>query len=77
MQKQKMLGALVVAALAAGCATPEASTEPTRERVEPITGSNIPRKPQGMQDKVDRTSGESLSRQAPITLPQPMPGGGR
>ena len=44
MQKHTLWTLCAVAALAAGCAAPEADPVPAHERAEATTGSNIPRK---------------------------------
>jgi hypothetical protein len=76
MQKLS-LPCVLAAAFIAGCAAgPQASTEPVAERVEPVTGSNIPRKHTQGEDKVQRVSPEEFAR-ARDQMASPMPAGMR
>ena len=68
--KSHLLAAFVLS-LAAGCATPEASTEPAKQQGEYRTGSNIPRKA-GSGDRVETMSPQDLER---ARLGQQVPAG--
>ena len=73
----KMLPCLLAAGLLAGCAAePQASTEPTAEKGEVVTGSNIPRKTRASgTNKVETMSKEDMERARSLnTLPM-VPGG--
>ena len=62
MQKQVLSGVLALAMLAA-CAGPEANVQPSADRGEVTTGSNIPRKSKGPSiDRVERVNPEDLAR---------------
>ena len=76
--KKILCAAFASAAFVAGCATPEASTEPVRDRGEIVTGSNIPRKPHQLPSGVETISGKSLdpAMSSPLKTPE-SPGMGR
>lgn len=76
--KKIFCAAFVYAAFVAGCATPEASTEPTADRGEVITGSNIPRKRNQLPSEVRTVDGKSLdpALSSPVKTPD-TPGMGR
>ena len=69
---------LASSAFVAGCAMPEASTEPVRDRGEITTGSNIPRKHSQMPSSVETVSGKNLdpTLSSPIKTPD-TPGMGK
>ena len=76
---KKILCALFVyGAFVAGCATPEASTEPAADRGEIITGSNIPRKQNRLPSEVQKIDGKNLdpTMSSPLKTPD-TPGMGR
>jgi hypothetical protein len=63
MQKLKMLPCLLAASVIAGCAAgPQASTEPSADKGEVVTGSNIPRKAKAGPSNVDTVSKEDFER---------------
>ena len=76
--KKLLFAALCYAAFVAGCATPEAATEPTAERGEIITGSNIPRKRNQLPSEVRTIDGKSLdpALSSPLKTPD-TPGMGK
>jgi hypothetical protein len=75
--KKILLSVLAAGAIAAGCATPESSTEPRDERVrEFTTGSNIPKRTPASQVKVyDREEFERARDKIPQGLKGSAGGG--
>jgi hypothetical protein len=73
-----LLAVLVYGAFVAGCAAPQASTEPTTERGEVITGSNIPRKRNNLPSEVKSIDGKNLdpALSSPLKTPD-TPGMGK
>ena len=77
MKKILLLSAVAAAAISAGCATTESTTEPAAERVnrEYTTGSNIPKKKTDENVQVyDREALDRARQQMPQT-PRPGLGG--
>jgi hypothetical protein len=59
--KTSLLAAALIT-LAAGCAAPEAATEPAAREPDYRTGSNIPRKSKDGVNRVESVSREELER---------------
>lgn len=76
--KKTLFALFAYSAFVAGCAAPEASTEPTADRGEIITGSNIPRKQNRLPSEVQKIDGKSLdpTLSSPLKTPD-TPGMGR
>ena len=76
--KKIFLALSLYGAFVAGCAAPQASTEPAAERGESITGSNIPRKQNRLPSEVQKVDGKNLdaTMSSPIKTPS-SPGMGK
>ena len=74
MRKNALM--LVLAAGLGGCAAaPQTSSEPSADKGEIVTGSNIPRKSkQAGTSKVDEMTREELERSRILTMPPQAPG---